>query len=135
MDRSKFNSIWSCLDSIKRTEGLRKGLYRGILGPTVSYSIVRMLTFEWYAGMKYNVDDAAAAITGRSILVEVNTVGSRPTLLSTGCFTLAGAITGFGISFLACPFELLKVGRQMSGMLVDRHWADIIGIKGRSVPV
>jgi solute carrier family 25 (mitochondrial carnitine/acylcarnitine transporter), member 20/29 len=80
-----------------------------------------MLTFEWYADMKYNVDDAAAALTGRSILVEVNTVGSRPTVLSTGCFTLAGAVTGFGVSFLACPFELLKVGRQMSGMLAGKQ--------------
>jgi hypothetical protein len=79
-----------------------------------------MITFEWYADMKYNIDDAVTAMTGNSILVQVNTIGSRPTLLSTGCFTLAGAITGFGVSFLACPFELLKIGRQMSGMMADK---------------
>jgi hypothetical protein len=72
------------------------------VGPTVSYSIVRMITFEWYANMKYNVDDAVTSWTGDSILVQVNTIGSRPTLLSTACFTLAGAVTGFGVSFLAC---------------------------------
>jgi hypothetical protein len=116
----KFSSVWNCLNEIKRTEGLRKGLYRGIVSPTFSYSIVRMITFEWYADMKYNVDDLVMAMTGNSILVQVNTIGSRPTLLSTSCFTLAGAITGFGVSFLACPFELLKIGRQMSGMLADR---------------
>jgi hypothetical protein len=77
-------------------------MHAGIVGPTISYSIVRMVTFEWYAKMKYNVDDALMAATGKSILVEVNTIGSTPTLLSTACFTLAGAVTGFGVSFLAC---------------------------------
>jgi solute carrier family 25 carnitine/acylcarnitine transporter 20/29 len=98
----KFASVWSCLSEIKRTEGLRKGLYRGIVGPTISYSLVRMITFEWYADMKYTVDETLAAMTGESILVQVNTIGSKPTLLSTASFATAGAITGFGVSFLAC---------------------------------
>jgi hypothetical protein len=115
--RYKFSSVLNCIAEIKRTEGLRMGLYRGIVGPTVSYSIVRMITFDWYNKMKYNVDDAITAMTGKSILVEVNTPGSKPTLLSTSGFAFAGAVTGFSVSFLACPFELLKVGRQMSGML------------------
>jgi hypothetical protein len=76
-----------------------------------------MITFEWYAAMKYNIDDAVYSMTGKSILEQVNSPGSHPTILSTACFTAAGAITGFGVSFLACPFELLKVGRQMSGMV------------------
>jgi solute carrier family 25 (mitochondrial carnitine/acylcarnitine transporter), member 20/29 len=76
-----------------------------------------MITFDWYAKMKYNIDDYVETFTGKSILVEINTLGSKPTLLSTACFTTAGAITGFGVSFLACPFELLKVGRQMGGMM------------------
>jgi len=100
----KFPSVWSCLSEMKRTEGLRKGLYRGIVGPTISYSAVRMITFEWYANMKYTIDEAVMATTGESILVHVNTMGTKPTLLSTACFTLAGAITGFGVSFLACKF-------------------------------
>jgi len=113
----KFASVFDCIREVRRTEGLRKGLYRGIVGPTFSYSIVRMITFEWYAAMKYNIDDAVYSMTGKSILEQVNTPGSTPTLLSTTCFAAAGAITGFGVSFLACPFELLKVGRQMSGMV------------------
>jgi solute carrier family 25 carnitine/acylcarnitine transporter 20/29 len=117
MQVSQFRSVWDCLNHMRHTEGLRMGLYRGIFGPTVSYTFVRMLTFDWYAKMKYNIDDYVETLTGKSILVQVNTLGSTPTLLSTACFTTAGAVTGFTVSFLACPFELLKVGRQMSGML------------------
>ncbi|KAF2672831.1 mitochondrial carrier [Microthyrium microscopicum] len=117
MQVHKFSSVYDCISEIKRTEGLRHGLYRGIVGPTVSYSIVRMITFDWYNKMKYNVDDLVTSATGESVLVAVNTPGSRPSLLSTACFASAGAVVGFGVSFLACPFELLKVGRQMSGMV------------------
>jgi solute carrier family 25 (mitochondrial carnitine/acylcarnitine transporter), member 20/29 len=88
-----------------------------MFGPTVSYTAVRMITFDWYNKMKYNIDDAVFGMTGKSILVHVNTIGTKPTFLSAACFTAAGATTGFFVSFLACPFELLKVAKQMSGLM------------------
>jgi solute carrier family 25 (mitochondrial carnitine/acylcarnitine transporter), member 20/29 len=80
-----------------------------------------MFTFDWYTKAKYRIDEGVRGLTGRSILEEVNTVGSHPTLLSTACFSAAGAMTGFAVSFIACPFELLKIGRQMSGLVLANN--------------
>jgi hypothetical protein len=77
-----------------------------MFGPLVSYCAIRGFTFKWYQDTKYYIDESWTAATGKSLLVQANTKGQKPTLYSTLSFGLAGAITGFGVSFLACKYSV-----------------------------
>jgi hypothetical protein len=66
--------------------------------------------FGVYPWMQFNVDDAIAKWTGRSILQEAKRPGSYPTLLSIGGMALTGAILGAGIAPIACTVPTLAFG-------------------------
>jgi hypothetical protein len=76
-----------------------------------------MLTFQWYTDLKYRADDYCWDYARRPILYEVNVPYSKPSVLSATTFTACGAITGLGISIIACPFELLKIGSQTAATI------------------
>ena len=62
--------------------------------------LTRVAFFSVYQWAKYVVDASVEKSTGRSPLILVNTPRVYPDVMTIGCFTAAGAITGATLSFI-----------------------------------
>jgi len=101
-----------CLDMFKRG-GLRE-FYRGAIPPFFGVGVYRLLNMGCYREAKWVSDIMIHNFTGVSPLAVVNTVGSKPTLHTFTCFTVAGGIAGGMTSIYTSPMELIKYAQQLA---------------------
>ncbi|SMY29325.1 unnamed protein product [Zymoseptoria tritici ST99CH_1A5] len=95
-------------------EGLR-AFWRGVVPPTLSIALVRTFSFRMYQGTKYYLDQQFFEMNGRSPLILANTPGRLPTWDTIACHGIAGMAAGAFVTFLSCPFELMKLNAQLAG--------------------
>jgi len=99
-----------------QVEGLR-GFWRGVGTPMLSVTLVRTISFSLYQRSKHVVDYYMTRMTGQSPLKLANQKGQYPTLSTIACFSGAGACAGAVITFISCPFELIKLNAQLAGKM------------------
>ncbi|KAI4731943.1 hypothetical protein E4T49_00212 [Aureobasidium sp. EXF-10728] len=97
-------------------EGLR-GFWRGVGTPMASVTLVRTISFGLYQRSKHVIDHYMTRMTGESPLDLANKKGQYPTLSTIACFSSAGATAGAVITFVSCPFELIKLNAQLAGKM------------------
>ncbi|KAE9973958.1 hypothetical protein EG328_004081 [Venturia inaequalis] len=107
----------ACVRYIYKTEGLR-GFYRGMMTPLVTASATRILSLHYYQTGKYWMDEELEKRTGESPLTRCNDITKSPNWNTIACFSAAGAFSGAVGTLVACPFELTKIGRQLSTDIV-----------------
>ncbi|KAL7409938.1 mitochondrial carrier [Mrakia frigida] len=98
-------SIPALAAEVMREEGIR-GYWRGCLIPLMTISIVRTTSFSIYAGSK-------EALAKRNIFAS----GSLTDVGLTSF--VAGTCSGSIITMGSCPFELVKVRRQLEVMIAN----------------
>ncbi|THW55387.1 hypothetical protein D6C98_06443 [Aureobasidium pullulans] len=99
-----------------QVEGLR-GFWRGVGTPMASVTLVRTISFGLYQRSKHAIDRYMTQMTGQSPLDLANQKGQYPTLSTIACFSSAGATAGAAITFISCPFELIKLNAQLAGKM------------------
>ncbi|TIA47891.1 hypothetical protein D6C77_10098 [Aureobasidium pullulans] len=105
-----------------QVEGLRgfwRGIYKlpGVGTPMASVTLVRTISFGLYQRSKHAIDRYMTQMTGQSPLDLANQKGQYPTLSTIACFSSAGATAGAAITFISCPFELIKLNAQLAGKM------------------
>eukprot|EP01116_Phalansterium_solitarium_P001610 TRINITY_DN11424_c0_g1_i1.p1 TRINITY_DN11424_c0_g1~~TRINITY_DN11424_c0_g1_i1.p1 ORF type:complete len:331 (+),score=113.94 TRINITY_DN11424_c0_g1_i1:212-1204(+) len=101
--QAHYRGMVDCLVQVVRHEGLRRGLYKGIMPPLLSLTILNSLCFGTYH-------------QARAILAAHN--GCRTDLWH---LFAAGSITGGTASIVSTPFEMLKVRMQLDNVHQKRH--------------
>ncbi|KAI8887858.1 mitochondrial carrier, partial [Backusella circina FSU 941] len=98
-----YDSINACIKQTYKEEGIR-GFFRGVVPPLITVSIIKSISFSVYEQSK------------RSL--RKNYPIDKDTLFSTMFIsTTAGSISGALIATLSCPFELVKVQKQLEFLL------------------
>ncbi|KAI8082504.1 mitochondrial carrier domain-containing protein, partial [Gilbertella persicaria] len=102
-----YDSIAACIKQTYKEEGFR-GFFRGVIPPLITVSIIKSISFSVYENSK------AYYKKHYPILFD------RDTMLSTMAIsTFAGGISGAFIATLSCPFELVKVQKQLEYLLLQ----------------
>ncbi|KAG2212539.1 hypothetical protein INT46_010020, partial [Mucor plumbeus] len=102
-----YDSIAACIKQTYKEEGVR-GFFRGVLPPLITVSIIKSISFSVYENSKVFCKSHYPAIFDQN------------TMLSTmGVSTLAGSVSGAFIAMLSCPFELVKVQKQLEFLLLQ----------------
>ncbi|THW35262.1 hypothetical protein D6D17_05552 [Aureobasidium pullulans] len=89
----------------------------GVGTPMASVTLVRTISFGLYQRSKHAIDRYMTQMTGQSPLDLANQKGQYPTLSTIACFSSAGATAGAAITFISCPFELIKLNAQLAGKM------------------
>lgn len=103
-----------------KAEGFRT-LWRGVIPPMISVTVVRTISFSIYQRAKYASDDGIKRMTGKSPLAMANAANSYPNFYTLACFGSAGALSGAVITMVSCPFELTKLNEQLAGKVLRDH--------------
>ncbi|CDS09678.1 hypothetical protein LRAMOSA02355 [Lichtheimia ramosa] len=107
MQTEPYDSITACVRQTYREEGVR-GFFRGVLPPLVTVSIIKSISFSVYEETKtflkaqspfYARDDNLRSVMTRS--------------------TLGGAASGAFVATFSCPFELVKIHKQLEILLLQ----------------
>ncbi|KAL7319385.1 hypothetical protein PS15m_002524 [Mucor circinelloides] len=102
-----YDSIAACIKQTYKEEGVR-GFFRGVIPPLITVSIIKSISFSVYENSK------------RYCKVHYPAIFDQDTMLSTmGVSTLAGSVSGAFIATLSCPFELVKVQKQLEFLLLQ----------------
>ncbi|OBZ91769.1 putative mitochondrial carrier C29A3.11c [Choanephora cucurbitarum] len=102
-----YDSIGACIKQTYKDEGIR-GLFRGVVPPLVTVSIIKSISFSVYENTK------AYCKAHHPVLF------NQDTMLSTmSVSTFAGGVSGALIALLSCPFELVKVQKQLEFLLLQ----------------
>ncbi|KAI8060348.1 mitochondrial carrier domain-containing protein [Gongronella butleri] len=99
-----YDTIMACVRLTYKEEGIR-GFFRGILPPLVTISIIKSISFSVYEETKM-------------FCKQRDPYFSRDTLAATmAVSTLSGWTSGAFIAALSCPFELVKIQKQLEFLL------------------
>ncbi|KAI9275071.1 mitochondrial carrier domain-containing protein [Helicostylum pulchrum] len=102
-----YDSINACIKKTYKEEGVR-GFFRGVIPPLVTVSIIKSISFSVYEKTKAYYKRVYPNIFDKN------------TMLSTMAIsTFAGAVSGAFIATLSCPFELVKVQKQLEFLLLQ----------------
>ncbi|RKP37713.1 mitochondrial carrier domain-containing protein, partial [Dimargaris cristalligena] len=108
MQTHNYNSLIDCARITYRDEGIR-GYFRGMIPPLITVSLVKSISFSTYENIKQTVIRAPWCPIDSTHLPSYSLL----------CF-LAGAASGGFLAFLSCPFELVKVQKQLEQLLSAR---------------
>lgn len=97
---TKYNGAWDCFVKIMKGEGVR-GLYRGMSAPLVGTIFETSTLFFFNGRLKRMLSEQGDLAPGEEL--------PMPLVL------LAGAGTGFFVSFILTPVELIKCRLQVAG--------------------
>ncbi|KAG2225090.1 hypothetical protein INT45_011772, partial [Circinella minor] len=106
MQTEPYNSIKSCVRQTYREEGVR-GFFRGVLPPLVTVSIIKSISFSVYEQTKY-------FCKSRFPYLNRDELGPVMTLSTFG-----GAVSGAFIATFSCPFELVKIHKQLEFLMLQ----------------
>ncbi|KAI7902880.1 mitochondrial carrier domain-containing protein [Cokeromyces recurvatus] len=107
LQTQSYNSITTCIKITYKEEGIR-GFFRGVLPPLITVSIIKSISFSVYENTK-----------GHYKTLHPAQFMNSPSLISTMfASTLAGSVSGAFIAALSCPFELVKVQKQLEFLLL-----------------
>ncbi|KAJ1983790.1 hypothetical protein H4R33_004625 [Dimargaris cristalligena] len=109
MQTHNYNSLIDCARITYRDEGIR-GYFRGMIPPLITVSLVKSISFSTYENIKQTVIRAPWCPIDSTHLPSYSLL----------CF-LAGAASGGFLAFLSCPFELVKVQKQLEQLLVKTN--------------
>lgn len=102
-----YDSINACIKQTYKEEGIR-GFFRGVLPPLVTVSIIKSISFSVYEKTKVYYKQTYPKLFDQN------------TMLSTMAIsTLAGSASGAFIAVLSCPFELVKIQKQLEFLLLQ----------------
>ncbi|KAG0193268.1 hypothetical protein DFQ28_005886 [Apophysomyces sp. BC1034] len=104
MQTQPYDSIGACVKQTYREEGFR-GFFRGIVPPLITVSIIKSISFSVYESTK-------SFCKARYPFYDQDTLISTMAISTTGGFT-----SGSFIAVLSCPFELIKIQRQLEFLL------------------
>ncbi|KAI8983504.1 mitochondrial carrier domain-containing protein [Pilobolus umbonatus] len=100
-----YDSISACIKQTYKEEGIR-GFFRGVLPPLITVSIIKSISFSVYEETKCFCKKVYPEY------YNLNTILSTMALSTT-----AGAVSGAFIATLSCPFELVKIQKQLEYIL------------------
>ncbi|CAO3675051.1 unnamed protein product [Rhizopus microsporus] len=100
-----YDSIKACIKQTYKEEGIQ-GFFRGIIPPLITVSIIKSISFSVYEQSK------AFCKQYSSTVFDQNTLPSTMTVSTT-----AGSVSGAFIASLSCPFELVKIQKQLEYLL------------------
>ncbi|KAI7866814.1 hypothetical protein BDF14DRAFT_1743342 [Spinellus fusiger] len=103
MQTQPYTSIMACIRHTYHEEGAR-GFFRGILPPLITVSIIKSISFTVYEQTK--------AYCRQILWLDQKTLASTMALSTTG-----GTVAGAFIATLSCPFELVKIQKQLEFLL------------------
>ncbi|KAL1933385.1 hypothetical protein VTP01DRAFT_7475 [Rhizomucor pusillus] len=106
MQTEPYKSIAACVRHTYQEEGVR-GFFRGMLPPIVTVSIIKSISFSVY-------EESKSFCKARFEYVRRQQLGSVMTLSTT-----AGAVSGAFIAAFSCPFELVKIHKQLEVLLLQ----------------
>ncbi|RKP05843.1 mitochondrial carrier domain-containing protein, partial [Thamnocephalis sphaerospora] len=109
MQTHSYRSLNDCLRKTYRAEGVR-GFFRGIVPPLLTVSAIRATSFSVYERTKQRMR-------------EMGWQTDRTLSLGAGSF-LAGGASGLAVAALSCPFELVKIQRQLQVLLARQRLVD-----------
>ncbi|KAI8367535.1 mitochondrial carrier domain-containing protein [Radiomyces spectabilis] len=105
MQTQPYASITACVKQTYKEEGIR-GFFRGVIPPLITVSIIKSVSFSVYEQTK---------AWGKKMYPETL---NQNTLQSTMAIaTLGGCISGAFIATFSCPFELVKIQKQLEFLL------------------
>ncbi|KAI8341402.1 mitochondrial carrier domain-containing protein [Chlamydoabsidia padenii] len=99
-----YDSMGACIKQTYKEEGFR-GFFRGILPPLITVSIIKSISFSVY-------EESKAFCKTRYPYMKQDTLGSTMAVSTLGGFT-----SGAFIAALSCPFELVKIQKQLEFLL------------------
>ncbi|KAI9008891.1 mitochondrial carrier domain-containing protein, partial [Phycomyces nitens] len=104
MQTQPYDSISACVRQTYKEEGVR-GFFRGIVPPLITVSIIKSVSFSVYEKTKQYCKATYPFF-------------NKDSLESTfGLSTTGGVVTGAFIATLSCPFELVKIQKQLEFLL------------------
>ncbi|OAD74600.1 hypothetical protein PHYBLDRAFT_111764, partial [Phycomyces blakesleeanus NRRL 1555(-)] len=104
MQTQPYDSISACVRHTYKEEGIR-GFFRGIVPPLITVSIIKSVSFSVYEKTK-------RYCKANYPFFNQDSLGSTFVLSTTG-----GVVTGAFIATLSCPFELIKIQKQLEFLL------------------
>ncbi|KAI9323596.1 mitochondrial carrier domain-containing protein [Dichotomocladium elegans] len=106
MQTVPYDSLASCVRQTFKDEGIR-GFFRGVLPPLVTVSIIKSISFSVY-------EETKAYCKARVSFLAANELKSVMAMS-----TLGGAASGAFIATFSCPFELVKIHKQLEVLLLQ----------------
>ncbi|KAI9270551.1 mitochondrial carrier domain-containing protein [Phascolomyces articulosus] len=106
MQTEPYDSIKACVRQTYREEGIR-GFFRGVLPPLVTVSIIKSISFSVY-------EDTKSFCKSRFPYLNRDELGPVMSISTFG-----GAVSGAFIATFSCPFELVKIQKQLEFLLLQ----------------
>ncbi|KAI8145511.1 mitochondrial carrier domain-containing protein [Fennellomyces sp. T-0311] len=107
MQTEPYDSISACVRKTYREEGVR-GFFRGVLPPLVTVSIIKSISFSVYEETKRFCKSRSPYLSQDQKLGPVMAIS-----------TFGGACSGAFIATFSCPFELVKIHKQLEVLLLQ----------------
>ncbi|RKP25583.1 mitochondrial carrier domain-containing protein, partial [Syncephalis pseudoplumigaleata] len=108
MQTHNYRSLTDCVRKTYRVEGVRGFFRAGIAPPLLTVSVLRATSFSVYERAKSSLYRLHGS--------------SDVTLLSLGAIAfVAGGASGTAVAALSCPFELVKIQRQLQVLVWERQ--------------
>jgi len=104
--QTQYKSALDCFLHIVKTEGI-KGLFKGIMSPMVSLTILNSISFTLYGQTK------------KMISIHLNNSSTEP--LKVYQYYLAGSVVGLASSIISTPFEMVKVRMQLDNITTRKY--------------
>ncbi|KAI9594608.1 mitochondrial carrier domain-containing protein [Syncephalis fuscata] len=106
MQTHNYRSLSDCVRKTYRVEGVR-GFFRGIVPPLLTVSVLRATSFSVYERSKAKLRDL---------------YGRPENIFNLGAIAfIAGGTSGAAIAALSCPFELVKIQRQLQVLVWEQR--------------
>ncbi|KAG1474109.1 hypothetical protein G6F56_000545 [Rhizopus delemar] len=100
-----YDSILACVKQTYKEEGVR-GFFRGVVPPLITVSIIKSISFSVYERSKELAKKTQPLIFDQRSIMSTMVVS-----------TAAGSVSGAFIAALSCPFELVKIQKQLEYLL------------------